>query len=70
VGYCLITSIDLLKDKFLLPSQTDWAFCLSSPPALPEGEADGGQVERQKPKNPLNPACPVGMKYRTGVNPV
>ncbi|OEU50312.1 MAG: hypothetical protein BA866_08365 [Desulfobulbaceae bacterium S5133MH15] len=34
-----------------------WIFCLSSPPTSPEGEADGGQVERQKNYhvNPINP---------------
>jgi len=36
---------------------------LSSPPASPEGEADGGQVESGEAKNnPGNPVNPVGKK--------
>jgi hypothetical protein len=45
---------------------------LSSPPASPEGEADGGQAESDEEKtNPDNPACLVKFEdHFTGVNPV
>ena len=64
-----------------LPSKRDWGFCLSSPPASPESEANGGQVESQKKILSILPAPPVlwnvlpyftgvGGNHRTGVNPV
>jgi hypothetical protein len=43
----------LSEQEFCNHWQND-TFCLSSPPDSPEGEADGGQVERQK-----HPVYPV-----------
>ena len=41
------------KQRDSLPPKVDCLFSLSSPPASPEGEADGGQEEREKAKKIL-----------------
>ena len=57
-----------VKRKYRQPKEAKWfasagrrigTFSVSSPPASPEGEADGGQAETEESNHRINPVDPV-----------